>query len=382
MSRDLLYQQEGEHFAQTATGCETLAAEELRALGAEELRGAVRGLHFRAEPRALYRIVYESRLAQRIITPLDRGRCHDADYLYRRARGLDWGRLLKPGQTFAIFANVSGSKLRDSRYVVQRVKDAVVDRLRDERGERPSVDTRDPDLWISAHVAHDVLTLGIDASGGSLHRRGYRKEGHEAPMQETTAAAVLAHTEWRGERPLVDPMCGSGTLLAEAWLRAAQIPAAYLRRHFGVMQLPDFDIVAWKQVKKGADSAIAPPPDGTVRGSDIDPGSVAAARANLDVLPHGERVAVQQMDFRDLPGYRDAVIVCNPPHGIRLKAGEDLGPFYKAFGDWLKFRCAGSTTYVYFGDRKLLKRIGLRPAWKVPLRNGGLDGRLARYDLY
>ncbi|HOX26968.1 MAG TPA: THUMP domain-containing protein [Candidatus Krumholzibacteria bacterium] len=376
------YQDDPRYFAQVSGGVEDLAATELQALGATDVEAAVRGLHFRADPRGVYRVVYASQLVQRVIAPLAHFRCHTPDYLYRKVREIDWRDFLRPGQTFAVFANVSHSQLKDSRFAALRVKDAVCDRLRDDTGKRPDIDTENPDLWISLHAAHDAVTLGVDLGGGSLHKRGYRKQTVEAPMQETVAAAIVALSGWTGDRPLHDPMCGSGTLLAEAWLRATGTPAGTLRRRFGFMQLPDFDIVAWKQVKKGLDSRRRLREPGVVSGGDIDAKAVAAARANLALLPGGDRVPIRRRDFRDAHDLRDAVIVCNPPYGIRLATGSDLAAFYKDLGDWLKVRCAGCEAYVYFGERELLKSIGLRPAWRRPLRNGGLDGRLAKFELY
>jgi putative N6-adenine-specific DNA methylase len=376
------YQEDPRYFAQAAGGLEELAAAELRELECRDVEPGVRGVHFRAEPRALYRVVYTSQLLQRVIAPLLHFKCHNPEYLYRKVRELDWRQFLRPGQTFAVFANVSHSRLKDSRYVALKVKDAVCDQLRETTGKRPDIDTGDPHLWLSVHAAHDWVTVGVDLAGGSLHKRGYRVKTVDAPMQETVAAAIVAHAGWRGDRPLHDPCCGSGTLLAEAWLRATGTPAQTLRSRFGFMQLPDFDIVAWKQIKKGLDSRRRLLEPGLVSGGDIDPQAVAAARENLARLPGGERVTVQQRDFRTHPGLEGAVIVTNPPHGIRLGKESELAVFYKELGDWLKFRCAGSEAYVYFGKKDLLKRIGLRPAWKKALRNGGLDGRLAKYELY
>jgi putative N6-adenine-specific DNA methylase len=377
------YQEDPRYFAQVGGGVEETAAADLEASGATDIEPKVRGVHFRADTRTLYRVVYASALVQRVIAPLLQFRCHTPDYLYRRVREVDWREFLREGQTFAVFANVSHSRLQDSRFAALRVKDAVCDRLREDTGRRPDVDTENPDLWLSLHAAHDQVTLGVDLGGGSLHKRGYRQETVKAPMQETVAAAILALSGWRGERPLHDPMCGSGTLLAEAWLRVTGTPASFQRRQFGFMQLPDFDIVAWKQVKKGLDSRRhLPARPGLVTGGDSDPQAVAAARTNLDRLPGGQQITVAQRDFREHAGLQDAVIVTNPPHGVRLGRDSDLPRFYKELGDWLKFKCKGSEALVYFGQRELLKLIGLRPAWKRPLRNGGLDGVVARYELY
>jgi putative N6-adenine-specific DNA methylase len=377
-----LYQQQQRYFAPVTSGAETVAASELRALGATDLEGGVRGVHFTATVPVLYRIVYAARLLQRVIAPLCSFRCHNPDYLHRQVKELPWETFLKPGQTLAVFANVSHSRLRDSRYVIQRVKDGICDRMREACGQRPHVDVTSPHLWVSAHVVHDQVTLGVDLSAGSMHRRGYRKVQGEAPMQETVAAAVIELSGWDSAGVLVDPMCGAGTLLAEAWLKAAGIAAGYLRTHFGCMQLPDFDLVAWKTMKKGLDSRINLPPLGRVHGSDLDPEMVTAARQNLDRLPGGERVAIVQADVRTLTGLAGALVVSNPPYGRRLQVAGDIAGFLKELGDWLKFRSGAAAACLYFGERELLKHIGLHPTWKRPLRNGGLDGRLARYELY
>jgi putative N6-adenine-specific DNA methylase len=376
------YQDNGRYFAQTANGLEELAAEELRTLGATDVQTAYRGLHFSAQPGVMYRINYRTQLVSRVLAPLARFGCHDTDYLYQRTRNIDWSQFLHPDQTFAVFANVSGSNIRHSQYAALRIKDAVVDRFRAETGRRPSIDTREPHLWINLHLANNVATLSVDTSGGSLHRRGYRRESVEAPMQETVAAAVLELAGWDGTRPLHDPMCGSGTLLCEALIKAAAIPAGYLRQRFGFMQLPDFDLVQWKQEKRAADGAMVPGAASLISGSDSDGKAVAASRLNLAALPQGLDAKMWRADFRDLPGLPDKTIVCNPPYGLRLKKGEDLAAFYADLGDFLKQRCAGAEAYIYFGKRELIKSVGLRPTWKKELANGGLDGRLVKYELY
>ncbi len=219
------YQQNHRYFAQVAEGLEEPAADELKPLGAREIRLAYRGLYFEADPAALYRINYQSRLATRVIATLLVVACHTTDTLYKRAKSLAWKEFFSAEQTLAVFANVSHSKIRHSQYAALCLKDAIVDYFREECGRRPSVERSDPDVWISLFIDKDRAAIGIDTSGGSLHRRGYRKEAVEAPMQETVAAAILRRAEWDGSRPLHDPMCGSGTLLAEALMHYCRIPA-------------------------------------------------------------------------------------------------------------------------------------------------------------
>ena len=376
------YQQNHRYFAQVAEGLEEPAAEELKPLGAKAIRLAYRGLYFEADPAALYRVNYHSRLVTRVIAPLLVFACHTTQALYRRAKSVAWKEFLSAEQTLAVFANVSHSKIRHSQYAALCLKDAIVDYFREECGRRPDVERSDPDVWVSLFVENDRAAIGIDTSGGSLHRRGYRKETVEAPMQETVAAAIVRRAEWDGSRPLHDPMCGSGTLLAEALMHHCRIPAGSLRSRFGFERLPDFDPKRWAAVKAGAERAVRPLPPGLITGSDIAAEAVAAARANLGRLPYGSGVRIDRRDFKRLEGLPDRVIVCNPPYGLRLQRDGDLGEFYRAFGDFLKQRCRGSSAYIYFGNREMLKHIGLKPSWKQPLSNGGLDGRLAKFDLY
>lgn len=201
-------------------------------------------------------------------------------------------------------------------------------------------------------------------------------------MQETVAAAMVVLSEWDGRMPLVDPMCGSGTLIIEAVMAHCRIPAGYLRRAFGFERLPDYDSRIWQRVKDLADRRIRKLPDGRVYASDIDPQAVAATRDNCKLVPHARRVNVLRMDFRQIGSLENRIVFCNPPYGIRLKGYSRLEQFYRELGDFLKQRCKGSQAYIYFGNREMIKHIGLKPSWKKPLRNGGLDGRLVKYALY
>ena len=376
------YQHDQTFFAQIAEGIEELGAEEIRRLGAVAARPSFCGLHFKADPAALYRINYQSRLVSRVLAPLARFACYDTDRLYRMARQVPWKAIMEVNQTLAVFANISASKIRHSQYAALCLKDAIVDYFRDDCGRRPDVRRIDPDVWINLFIDNNRAVVSLDTSGGSLHRRGYRLEGSEAAMQETVAAAIIQWTGWDGSKPLVDPMCGSGTLLAEALMHHCRIPAAFLRSRFGFEHLPDFDRGLWSSVKTQADRAIRPSPPGLISGSDIAAAAVTTARANLRRLPHGESIRIETADFKGRSDLAGRVILCNPPYGLRLKPTGGTASFYKEIGDFLKQRCAGATAFIYFGEREMLKHIGLKPSWKRPLKNGGLDGRLAKFEMY
>ncbi|UCD51247.1 MAG: class I SAM-dependent RNA methyltransferase [Phycisphaerales bacterium] len=376
------YQKNNCYFAQIAAGLEPLAQQELKRLGAKKIQPGFRGLYFTAEKETLYRVNYQSRLIQKIIAPLELLDCHSTKYLYKRAKAIDWTDFLSLTRTFAIVSNVSNSHIRHSKYAALCLKDAIVDFFTESVGKRPNVDTKDPDVWLNLYIHNNRAVIGLEVSGGSLHKRGYRVVGHEAPIQETVAAAMLELAEWNGERPLYDPMCGSGTLLCEAVMRYCRIPAGYFRRQFGFEALPDFDPALWQSVKAEADSQIRPLPPDLVAGSDISVKALEAATANLAQLPQGADVKLKAIDFRNIKALENTVIISNPPHGLRLQKTEGMEAFCKDLGDFLKQHCQGSTAYLYFGDRTWIKHIGLRTTWKKPLASGGLDGRLIKLEIF
>ena len=379
---DYLYQSGDDFFAQVPDGGEEVATEELLGLGASKVTPGYRGVYFSADRDALYRIVYCALTISRVLCPLIRFQAHSPEYLYKRVQDIDWTKLFTNRRTFAVFATVANSAIRHSQYAALTVKDAIVDQFRDKTGSRPDIEPLNPDLWINLYLHANRATISLDLSGGSMHRRGYRVESIEAPMQETVAAVMVAMTGWNGERPFVDPMCGSGTLLCEALMRYCRIPAAYLRPKQGARFMPDYDAAAWDAMKKQSDVAIRALPEGMIKGSDASRDAAHAARSNLSKLPDGRRVVVDAKRYQEIESIHDATIVTNPPYGVRVGKRDAMPEFVGEFGDFLKQRCTGSTAFVYFGERELIKSVGLRPTFKKPLANGGLDGRLVKLDLF
>jgi len=377
------YQRTKRYFALVSDDIKDIAEEELGSLGALEISPVYRGLYFTANRKVLYSINYHSRLINRVLAPLISFNCHSDKYLYDKSLEIHWEDFLDTSKTFAVFASVSNSTINHSKFAALRLKDAVVDYFRELTGGiRPSIDSRNPDVWLNLHIENNKATISIDTSGGSLHRRGYRKNSVEAPMIETLAAAIIKHSGWDGHVPLYDPLCGSGTLLCEAFMHASRIPSAFLREKFGFEALPDFDNSLWEQIKaEGLEKIIQLPPN-IIAGSDIDFEATKFATENCSVIDKKNVIKIEQKDVFDIEQIEGKVIVCNPPYGIRMGKNLDLGSFYKNLGDFLKQRCNGSTAYIYFGDRKYIKNVGLKTSWKKQLFNGGLDGRLVKYDLY
>ncbi len=377
-----VYQRNKQYFAQIAEEIKELGARELSELGALNITPEYGGLYFNADREALYRINYSTRFFSKILAPLMSFDCRSADELYKKAKQINWVDFISFENTFAVSGNVSDSEITNSHYASLRLKDAIVDSFREIYGKRPDIDSRNPDIRLNLHIRNDSAVISLDTSGGSLHRRGYRKDAVSAPMQENVAAAIIRYAQWNGDVPLYDPMCGSGTLLCEALMHYCRIPSGILREHFGFEYLPDYDKSVWTRVKKDLDRQIRELPEGHISGSDLSPKAVKIAMTNIRNLPDGNKIKLEALDFRELQGLENGVIVTNPPYGVRMGNRPELDLLYKSLGDFLKRKCKGSSAYIYFGERELIKKIGLKPAWKKPLKTGGLDGRLVKYEIF
>ncbi|HPN37063.1 MAG TPA: THUMP domain-containing protein [Melioribacteraceae bacterium] len=377
-----IYQKNNRYFASVADDIKDLAELELTKLGATSVKPGYKGIFFTADKKCLYNINLYTRLLNRILAPLFEFETLNEDMLYKKAYKCEWEKLFKNSETFAIFASAQNSNINHSKFASLKLKDAIVDRFRDITGKRPNVDPKNPDIWFNLHIENNKATISLDTSGGSLHRRGYRKNAVEAPMAETLAASILMLSEWDLKTPLYDPMCGSGTLLCEAYLLATNTPPGILRRNFGIERLPDFDKNLWSDVNKTAKNNIGKINPDLISGSDVNAEAVKIAKENINIIDKTNNISIKQVNLFDIEELKDKVLVFNPPYGIRLKTGKDLSEFYKQIGDFLKQKCTGSSAFIYFGEREYLKKIGLKAKWKHPLQNGGLDGRLAKFEMY
>jgi len=381
------YRERQRYFAQTGRGLEALAKEELEELGAVNCSESFRGVYFEAAPETMYRVNYNARIIGRVLAPLLSFGCHSDKVLYKKAYEIEWSQILSLKKTFAVFANVSDSSIKHSQFAGLRLKDAIVDYFRKREDRRPDVDTDRPDVSLNLNIRNNKAVISLDTSGGSLHRRGYRKGTVTAPLQETLAAAIIRLSGWLEEgeempRPLLDPMCGSGTLLCEALMAYCRIPAGFKRERFGFFHLPDFDFNRWVDIKNESDRRIRECPSGLISGSDRDAGAVEAAQRNLKELPGGFRVSVRRRDFREIRKAENCIIVTNPPYGVRMDELEKLKVLFKEMGDFLKHRCLGSTAYILAGSKELSKSLGLKISQRIPLFNGPLEVRLIKVEAY
>lgn len=369
-------------FAQVTGKMENICQEELIELGAKETEVAYKGVYFKADLQTLYRINYTSRLASRILAPLITFPCRSTDYLYQKSKKIHWEDFCSLKKTFSISASVSNSRINNSLYASQCLKDGIADYFRSKNGKRPDVEVVNPDVRFNLHIEKDTATISLDTSGESLHKRGYRLLAGEAPMQETLAAAIIRISKWDGQNTLYDPMCGSGTILCEALMHYCRIPAQALRKKFGFYNLPEFNRNEWNKVKADSDSNVRPLLKNIIRGSDKSPDAIKIARKNLSRLPYSDAVELSSTSFDQIKEFESGTLITNPPYGIRLGESEEVQNLYKVFGDFLKTKCAGTSAFIYTGNPELRKFIGLKTTKRIPLDNGKLEGLLLQIDSY
>jgi 23S rRNA (guanine2445-N2)-methyltransferase len=369
-------------FAPCPRGLESALAAELTAQGAVDVAAVDGGVGFAGELPLACRANLESRLASRILWCVGREQYEDERDLYAAVHAIDWTRHFRPDRTLRVDVAATRSPLASLEFATLRVKDAVCDRFRAERGVRPSVDKRAPDVRVHVHLTEREATIYLDTSGDPLFKRGYRRDSEEAPLRENLAAGLLALAQWTPDRVLLDPMCGSGTIAIEAALIAAD-RAPGLARSFGFQKLLWYDGPAWQRMKQAArDRVRAPPSPVSIFASDVSPHSVAKTRANLAVAHVAEFVHAECADVltRAAPA-PEGLLVSNPPYGVRMDDARKLAEFYPRLGDALKKKYSGWTACLFTGDLRLAKLIGLKPERRTPLWNGALECRLFSFRI-
>jgi 23S rRNA (guanine2445-N2)-methyltransferase / 23S rRNA (guanine2069-N7)-methyltransferase len=378
-------------FATAPKGIEPLLADELRALGVENAAETRAGVAFAGTLETAYRVCLWSRLASRVLLPLATFAAESPEQLYAGVRAIDWSGHLAAGGTLAVDASVSHSQITHSHYAALKIKDAVVDQFRDRSGQRPSVAVERPDLRINLYLLRDTATISLDLSGDSLHRRGYRDEGVLAPLKENLAAAILIRAGWpeiaaKGGA-LVDPMCGSGTLLLEGALIAGDIAPGLLRPYYGFLGWSGYDAALWQRLleearqRRAAGLSHIP----TIVGYDVDHKAIRAAWANIEQAGLREQIHVERREVVALTapaGNSNAgLLVVNPPYGERLGEVEALKELYGTLGDRLKEQFAGWKAAIFTGNVELGKKVGLRANKLHTLYNGALECKLLHIEV-
>ena len=371
-----------EHFFATCPrGLEGQLAEELTAAGARRTGAVPGGVGFEGDWESCYRANLWSRIATRILWRVAHGPYQREEDIYRLAHEVPWHERFAVRRTLRVYMTAIRSPLRSLDFITLRIKDAVCDRFRAETGERPSVDTAEPNVRIHTFLSDREATLYLDTSGEPLYKRGFKYASVEAPLKENLAAGILMLAGWQPGTPLLDPMCGSGTFLIEAALMAHDI-APGLARKFGFFRLDNFDAALWQKLLTEAQArkrALVAQP---IFGSDISQDQVERARQNLAAADMHECVRLERADLLlRSPPAAEGVLVANPPYGIRLEEQERLAVFYPKLGDALKQRFAGWRCYFISADPQLPRLIGLKASRRTPLFNGALECRLLEYRI-
>jgi len=372
--------------ATTQFGLEDVLAEELSQLGATIDYVGSRAVEFSGDKKLLYNTILWSRTAMRLLRPFADFYAPDERALYDEVYHIDWSRYIATGQTFAITAVVNKSSFEHSLYVAQLTKDAIVDQFRERTGERPSIDTKTPDIRIHLRMLENEVILSLDAAGDSLHRRGYRQGTNEAPLNEVLAAGLVLLSGWDQKSPLIDPMCGSATILTEAGLLAQRIaPGLFHQGKFGFENWPDFDAELWQQVRQEAEAQRIEEPQAYLAGSDLDPRVLDQAAANIEAAGLDECIRLSVRDVRDAQPPKDlgpGLVITNPPYGERIGEEAQMDALYKTIGDALKTNFQGYEAFIFTGNLEAAKSIGLKVSRRIPLFNGPIDCRLLKYELY
>ena len=361
-------------------GLEPVVADELRALGIGVKAVRKRAIDIETDLGGIYRANMALRGALNVLLPIRSFNARNYDLLYYQSRKTNWHKLFPVDARLRLDVKGQSNKLTHTQYVIHRVKDGITDTFRKLRGgRRPSIEKRDPDVHIVVHLEVNRVTLCLDTSGVPLFKRGYRVDHGEAPIKEDLAAGLLALSGWDRSSPLVDPMCGSGTLLFEAWMAAAGI-APNLDRRFGFEMLHEYDPSIHAAEKRALAGRVKPPPEGfELLGLEIDQPTWQTANRIRERYFRDAPIRIERADFRKFdPGDGFRFAVCNPPYGIRIGEEKDMGPLYRDLGDFLQGRLQGGRAGIYTVNHDAAPEFGANTADSVPLLNGSLEGRLYR----
>lgn len=377
--------------AKTFKGLEQVLAGELIELGANNVQIQRRAVSFTGDKRMLYAANFCLRTASRVLVPIISFRAKTTDDIYSHVKQLDWGLYMTATTTFQIDATVYSELFRHSQFVTYRVKDAIVDWWMEHGGVRPNVQLTNPDLNLNIHIAGDIVTLSLDSSGESLHKRGYRVANTQAPINEALAAGMLLLAGWKGQSDFYDPMCGSGTLLIEAALIARNIAPGIYRKGFAFEKWADFDADLFEDVS--SDDSREREFNHKIYGSDASFYAVQTAMKNVQSANLQRDIEMKQIRVQELRLGEEAkgdkarqtegaLVMMNPPYGERLSQEKDVLRLYQDIGTTLKHRFSGATAWIISSNEAALKCVGLRPAKRIHLVNGDLDCLFNQYVLF
>lgn len=367
--------------AKTLFGFEEILAKELAQLGAQKIEQGTRMVSFYGDKGFMYKANLALRTALKILKPIYQFRAFNEQSLYRGIQGVDWSKYLSAHQSFVVDVTLHSEHFNHSQFVALKTKDAIVDQFREKFGKRPNIDKDFPDLRINVHIDRDQCSISLDSSGDSLHHRGYKTATNIAPINEVLAAGMLLLSGWDGQGDFIDPMCGSGTILAEAAMIACNIPANINRKEFAFERWNDWDNALFDQIM---DSLMKKVKEFhyTITGYDKAPSAVMKAKDNIRNANLEEYVRISERNFFDTEKETRGPLhmVFNPPYGERLDI--DMERFYREIGDTLKQSYPGTNAWFITANLEALKFVGLKPSRKIKLFNGKLESRLVKYEMY
>jgi putative N6-adenine-specific DNA methylase len=365
----------------TLFGFEEILAAELKALGCEDIEVLNRAVSCEATEKQVMQANLQCRVALKVMVPILETYIRDDEELYDAVKGIEWDSIFDVNQTFATSAVVHSDFFRHSQYCSLKAKDAIADYFRDITGRRPFVNPVSADVNIVVHIRQNILTILLDSSGSSLHMRGYREYPVDAPLNEVLAAGILRLSEWDMKTPLIDPMCGSGTILIEAAMMAANMPVQMRNRSYSFMNWKDYDKRLWNEVQEEAFDNVNLLNIKEIYGYDKSLQSIAATNTNADEKQITKYITTKRQDFFGAAGAKEAFLITNPPYDQRLKE-DDIMDFYKNIGDKLKKDYSNCTAWIFSGNKEALKNVGLKPNKKINLMNGDIEAGLYKFDLY
>ena len=372
--------QEFEIIAKTFMGLEPVLAKELTQLGASDVQIGRRMVSFKGDKELLYRANFQLHTAIRILKPIKHFKALSADDVYEGVKDIDWSEYIGLDKTFAVDSVVFSEEFRHSKFVAYKVKDAIVDQFREKSGQRPNISISNPDIRLHIHIAEDQCTLCLDSSGESLHRRGYRQESVEAPLNEVLAAGMILMTGWHGETDFIDPMCGSGTLLVEAALIARNMAPGLFRKEYAFEKWPDFDAELFDKIYN--DDSQEREFNHHIYGYDVDIKAVNTARLNVKAAGLTSDITVEEQDFKNFTQPKNkSIMVTNPPYGERISTNDLLGT-YKMIGERLKHQFTGNEAWILSYREECFAQIGLKPSIKIPVFNGSLECEFRKYQMF
>lgn len=372
--------EEFELIAKTLEGLEEVLAQELIELGANNVEKGRRMVSFTGDKRMMYLANFSLRTAIRILKPLSHFTATNPDEVYEQVKRIPWERYLSTQQTFAVDEVVFSNEFRHSKFVAYRVKDAIADYFMERDGKRPGVRVTGPDVLINIHIAETSCTLSLDASGESLHRRGYRQATLEAPLNEVLAAGIILMSGWRGECDFIDPMCGSGTLPIEAALIARNIAPGVFRQGYAFEKWPDFDKELFEEIYN--DDQNEREFNHHIYGYDNNPRAIEVATRNVKAAGLSRNITLKQQPFQAFEQPKEkSILITNPPYGERISSPDLLG-LYQMIGERLKHAFTGGSAWILSYRDECFDQIGLKPTQKIPLMNGALQCQLRQYELF